>query len=219
MTTTLIAAYMGQGLIATRPATPAVSTGSSAFYFATDTGVLSCYAGGAWSDVGGGTKYVPAGSGYSSSSVSLASLGTPFKPSITMKFSEAFATLTTVAGATYRVGFAPWDTVNRKILSAPTYSNTVVAGASAAGQTLKFTFAAQQTATAGTDYILFYTRTDSTSTVSITFIFCTGGIVGPGFFRDAVAGSNMTLASLAPLTSDVWTSGTSPVLVFPTYTL
>lgn len=38
-----ITAYLGQGLAASRPATPSVATGGLAFYFASDTEVLSLY--------------------------------------------------------------------------------------------------------------------------------------------------------------------------------
>lgn len=48
MTSTLVASYLGQGLAAARPATPAVSAGALAFYQATDTGVISTYYSGAW---------------------------------------------------------------------------------------------------------------------------------------------------------------------------
>lgn len=48
MTSTLITAYVGQGLAASRPATPSIDTGAIAWYYATDTGVLSYYANSAW---------------------------------------------------------------------------------------------------------------------------------------------------------------------------
>lgn len=48
MASTLITSYLGQGLAAARPATPPLATGAIGYYFATDTGVLSVYANGAW---------------------------------------------------------------------------------------------------------------------------------------------------------------------------
>lgn len=48
MSSTLITSYLGQGLAAARPATPALATGTIGYYFATDTGVMSFYANGAW---------------------------------------------------------------------------------------------------------------------------------------------------------------------------
>lgn len=47
-TATLIVQYLGAGLAANRPATPAVDTGALAIYLATDTGVQSLYYSGAW---------------------------------------------------------------------------------------------------------------------------------------------------------------------------
>ena len=51
MTTTLIASYLGQGLVANRPTAPAVNSGVIAFYFATDTGALYVYVAGAWQQI------------------------------------------------------------------------------------------------------------------------------------------------------------------------
>lgn len=44
----LISAYIGSGLAASRPATPSITTGATAIFFATDTGVLSVWNGAAW---------------------------------------------------------------------------------------------------------------------------------------------------------------------------
>lgn len=52
MTSTLITAYLGQGLAAARPVTPVLATGTIGYYYATDTGTLTVYAGGAWRSVG-----------------------------------------------------------------------------------------------------------------------------------------------------------------------
>lgn len=54
MTTTVLTSYVGQGLAAARPITPAIVANAAAFYYATDTNVLSAYAGGAWHDIVGG---------------------------------------------------------------------------------------------------------------------------------------------------------------------
>lgn len=48
MASTLLTAYLGQGLAAARPATPTIATGTIGWYYATDTGVLSYYSNGAW---------------------------------------------------------------------------------------------------------------------------------------------------------------------------
>lgn len=55
MATGLITEFIGQGLAASRPATPDVPTGALAFYFATDTETLSLYDANdaAWQTIGG----------------------------------------------------------------------------------------------------------------------------------------------------------------------
>lgn len=54
--TGLITEYMGAGVAASRPATPAVASGATAFYYATDTNVLSVWDGSAWDTAGGGSS-------------------------------------------------------------------------------------------------------------------------------------------------------------------
>lgn len=53
MTSTILPTYLGQGLAAARPVTPLIASGTMAFYYATDTAVLSAYANGAWQNAGG----------------------------------------------------------------------------------------------------------------------------------------------------------------------
>jgi hypothetical protein len=60
MAATLIVQYLGQGLAAARPVTPAVDTGAMARYIATDTGAESIWYGGAWHAVVGGDPSVSA---------------------------------------------------------------------------------------------------------------------------------------------------------------
>lgn len=48
MASTLITSYVGSGLAAARPATPVLATGTFGYYYATDTGVMTFYANGAW---------------------------------------------------------------------------------------------------------------------------------------------------------------------------
>lgn len=52
MASTLITSYLGQGLLAARPATPAIATGTYATYYATDAKVWSAYFNGAWETIG-----------------------------------------------------------------------------------------------------------------------------------------------------------------------
>lgn len=55
MSSTLIVQYLGQGLAANRPTTPAIDANAIGFYAATDTGALSSYYNGAWHTFGTGT--------------------------------------------------------------------------------------------------------------------------------------------------------------------
>lgn len=59
MTSTLITSYLGEGLLANRPATPAIDANAIAFWYSTDTAALSVYANGAWSSAGGYDKGTP----------------------------------------------------------------------------------------------------------------------------------------------------------------
>lgn len=49
----LITNYLGEGAASARPATPSITPGATAFYYATDTGALSFWNGSAWSAVTG----------------------------------------------------------------------------------------------------------------------------------------------------------------------
>lgn len=55
MTASTIAAFLGQGLLTARPATPSLAAGVAAFYYATDTATLYVYANSVWSTVTGGS--------------------------------------------------------------------------------------------------------------------------------------------------------------------
>jgi hypothetical protein len=59
MTTTLITDYLGAGVAASRPATPAVPVGGLAAYIATDTGVYSVWNGTVWITVSSSGVYAP----------------------------------------------------------------------------------------------------------------------------------------------------------------
>ena len=54
MSSTLITGYLSEGLASARPATPSITSGAIAFYYATDTSVLSVWNGSSWGAVGGG---------------------------------------------------------------------------------------------------------------------------------------------------------------------
>jgi hypothetical protein len=55
MASTLVTDYVGRGLSTARPTTPPIGSGATAFYFATDTGVLDFWNGSAWEAVGTAT--------------------------------------------------------------------------------------------------------------------------------------------------------------------
>jgi hypothetical protein len=57
MSSVLISEYIGRGPIGSRPAAPDVASGVAAFWFATDTDILSVWDGSTWQDV------VPTGGG------------------------------------------------------------------------------------------------------------------------------------------------------------
>ena len=54
MSSTLITGYLSEGIASARPATPSITSGAIAFYYATDTSVLSVWNGSSWGSVGGG---------------------------------------------------------------------------------------------------------------------------------------------------------------------
>lgn len=51
MASGLIGEYIGEGLLAARPATPDIGAGVIAFWYSTDTEMLSTYVDGAWKNV------------------------------------------------------------------------------------------------------------------------------------------------------------------------
>lgn len=60
MTSTLITSYLGEGLLANRPATPTIDASAIGFWYSTDTLALSVYANGGWVAAGGGySKGIP----------------------------------------------------------------------------------------------------------------------------------------------------------------
>lgn len=60
MTSTLIVSYLGEGLLAARPATPAIDPAAIAFWYATDTLALSVYSvSGGWVAGGGYSAGTP----------------------------------------------------------------------------------------------------------------------------------------------------------------
>lgn len=132
----------------------------------------------------------------------------------TISVSDLAALFVPVTGATYKMGIAGWDPVNRKITSTPTYTNpqTVVTGG--AGVPVNFTFASATPVVAGKHAVILV-RTDGTPTTSLGLRYGGGGTV---FWAPqlTISGSTgiFTLASQAPTTSDVWTSQGSGIWNF-----
>ncbi len=57
MASSLLKDYIGSGVIASRPATPAPGTGVGVIYYATDTSTLSAWDGSAWDNIGTGSAW------------------------------------------------------------------------------------------------------------------------------------------------------------------
>lgn len=122
---------------------------------------------------------------------------------------SAAAGLTTVTGATYKIGIAPYDTVNNKITAAPVYTTPFTEGTGLANAWVVGNFGTGFAMTGGSNYIIFIVRTDAGATPSTTlqtvssFASTVAGIITSG-----VSNTNKSfhLASTAPTTSDVWTT-------------
>jgi hypothetical protein len=166
-----------------------------------------------WQAGGGGGSSTPSWqfqiSPTTSGAHSFATTGNLFTPQIDMTVTGCAFIITTVTGATYKIGIAPYNTGTNKITSAPSYSGVFTAGTGAANKWVNGTFSGGVALTAGTAYVFFIVRTDSTTTVSTTlnFVVGSGTIYAPGFVEIATNRS-VHLASIAPGTGDTWTTET-----------
>lgn len=114
--------------------------------------------------------------------------------------------ITTITGATYKVGVALWDNVNFKMTTAPVYSNPWTCTTGHARQDVAGSFATPLAVSQGQSFLLFFVRTDATGSTSATTWNTTGNpITQPGFYVQSTANCATDLASVNPLTSDVWT--------------
>jgi hypothetical protein len=227
-TSTIIQDYIGRGTFAARPATPPVSPGGIAFYFATDTVVLYMWTGAAWVIVGSGTggSAAPVGAsgqflttGTTTNASNFASKGNVIVPDAVMSITAVAALITSVTGATYKVGIAPFNTGTNKMTSAPTYSDTFTEVTGVALANIVCKFATPVALAEDTAYIVFLVRTDATSTTSLSMSFGTGPFYSPGLLVPNT-GSAFRLASLAPGTGDTWTDdGPGVQAVMLTYTM
>lgn len=145
----------------------------------------------------------------STATISFASLGNAFTPSVNISATGLGIAMTTVTSATMKFGIAPYNRSTNKVTGAPTYTPVVTIGTGAAKQPVYANFASPFAMTAGTDYIIFMVRTDSTTTVSQTVYFASPDIQAPGLFLSTtVSVTAWQLASTGPGTGDTWsTSG------------
>lgn len=155
----------------------------------------------------------------STTTAAFASKGNLITPHNNCSVVSAGGLLTTVTSATYKIGIAPYNTGTNQITSAPTYTPVYTESAGAAHTPFFLTFSSPVALTAGTTYIIFLVRTDSTTTVSQTIDFGSGALFRPGFYY-ATSGVAFRLASTGPTTSDTWTAdGSGTYCIGFTYTI
>lgn len=143
-----------------------------------------------------------------------ASIGEIFTPTINIQVTGLGIVITTVTSGVYKFGIAPYDRGTNKITSAPTYTPTYTE-ASGALKSIYVNFASPVSLTAGTSYIIFVVRTDSTAGVSQTVGDTPANAQAPGIFLSATSGvSAYHLASTGPTTSDTWSSSGGGVWSF-----
>jgi hypothetical protein len=105
------------------------------------------------------------------------------------------------------MGVAAYDTANNKLTAAPAYTDTYTEANGASNTPFKCSFSSPVSLSAGTAYMLFVVRTDSTTGVSQTANSIVGTIMGPGLYLSNTSGATaMVLSSTAPGTSDTWSS-------------
>lgn len=164
-------------------------------------------------------SYAPGSSG---SNAGVASIGHRFAlQSRNITLFSASMLFTTVTGATYKMGIAPWDDVNKKITAAPTYADASYTETAGGLKCVSFRWAAgvsMSLASPGPMYLIFLVRTDSTSTVGITANFTTSNQVGENIYLSESSAA-AHLASLAPATTDTWTMNNATYVIPMTYAL
>jgi hypothetical protein len=138
-----------------------------------------------------------------------------FTPASNITISAASVLLTTVNSGVYNIGIAPFNGTTNQITGAPTYVGAVTVGSSAgaANSWISGKFSPGFACTAGTTYIIFIVRTDSTTTVSTTLNTSNNmsglppapalGLMATGLHSATVGSAH--IASIGPLTSDTWT--------------
>lgn len=226
MTATLITQYLGGGLLANRPATPTIDAGAIAWYYATDNTTLYYYANGAWNVQGAGATPAPTwqwlnGTLGSTTTETASCIGLHMNPSNDLAVSAASFLITTVTGATYKIGIATYDNSGNKITGAPSYSAVFTAGTGAANSWVNCKFASPVTMTHGTDYIVFLVRTDALAATSLTHNENGGTtiVAAPGLIAGNSSTDTKYLASLAPTTSDTWSTINEKPIMALNYTI
>lgn len=156
--------------------------------------------------------YLANPNGVSTSAIAHAALGNYFTPTLNMTITAASVMLTKVNGAVYQMGIAPFNSSTKQMTSAATFSGSVTSTESA-NNPVRFTFGSGFSLTAGTTYIIFFVRTDSTTTVSTTMFFSSNNFSCTGLYLPT---SQMVWDnSVAPVTTDTWsTVGISGVFQF-----
>lgn len=140
-----------------------------------------------------------------------AALGNILSPAASMSVARVVVRLNVVSGATYNIGFAPYNTATSQMTAAPTYCDTVTAPIAGSAQCIVGSFNTPVAMTAGSKYVLFLTRTDSTGTVSQDMYYqSTGSVFGCGIEIPAAA-TALKATTTTPTTSTVWTSGGSGI--------
>ena len=198
-------------------AAPAVQLGSSSqFGIVKVDGITITATGGVISSVAPATAttlWSWPWNGTSTFTHSFACSGNLISPQRTINVVAVAAGLTTVTGATYKIGIAPYDTVNNKITSAPTYAVAFTEGTGIANAWVTGNFGAGFTIAGASNAIVFICRTDAGTTPSTTLqtvASLPSGITVPAFILTGMTATNKSfhLASTAPTTSDVWTTET-----------
>lgn len=151
---------------------------------------------------------------------STAALGLIITPTMALSAVGLGVVMTTVTSGTYKIGIAPYNTGTNKITGTPTYAPTYTESAGAANRSIFATFSSPVAMSAGTAYLLIVVRTDATASTTTTINYqSTFPAQAPGIYIP-LTGVAYALASLAPTTSDTWTSEGSGIWAFQmVYTL
>lgn len=158
--------------------------------------------------------------GLSAFSRAAATRGNVYIPTVNATLSNFSVILDTVAGAVYKVGIAQFNTTTRKLTTTPTYSATYTEGGTGKTATIiTFNVAAGFSFVAGTTYVIFITRTDSTAAATLSSYYINGGWYFPYLQCVVTSGTGLNTfwdaTTTPPSTGDTWTSETGVYWIFP----